>query len=105
MDETSLKVGIIAGIVATTIGLILFAGGISGEMVDNIIMFITNLFTVISSFVLLILISDKCGPGRGGALVAVIIGITSWTWTTRSVRSQVISLKQRSCEFVKIIRP
>ena len=95
--KTSLKVGIIAGIVATTIGLILgLLAGYLGGMVDNIIMFITNLFTVIPSFVLLILISYSVDQkARGVGLVAVIIGITSWTWTTRSVRSQVISLRNR----------
>ena len=95
--KTSLKVGIIAGIVATTIGLILgLLTGYLGGMVDNIIMFITNLFTVIPSFVLLILISYSVDQkARGVGLVAVIIGITSWTWTTRSVRSQVISLRNR----------
>ena len=28
-------------------------------------------------------------------MVALIIGLTSWPWTTRSVRSQVISLRNR----------
>ena len=28
-------------------------------------------------------------------MVALVIGITSWPWTTRSVRSQVISLRNR----------
>jgi ABC-type dipeptide/oligopeptide/nickel transport system permease subunit len=59
-------------------------------------MFITNLFTVIPSFVLLILISYSIGQDkRGASTVAIVIGITSWVWTTRSVRSQVISLRNR----------
>ena len=32
---------------------------------------------------------------RGPTTVAVVIGLTSWTWTARSVRSQVISLRNR----------
>lgn len=94
---TSLKIGLIAGIVATGIGLIfgLFAGFVGG-IVDDLIMFITNLFTVIPSFIILILISYSVGQQvRGVGIVAVIIGLTSWPWTTRSVRSQVISLRNR----------
>ncbi|NBJ92756.1 ABC transporter permease [Parablautia muri] len=95
--KTSLRVGLIAGVVATLIGLFLgLLSGYLGGMVDNIITFITNLFTVIPSFILLILISYSVGQAaRGVNLVATIIGLTSWTWTTRSVRSQVISLRNR----------
>jgi len=95
--KTSLRVGLIAGVVATIVGLFLgLVSGYVGGVVDDLIMFITNLFTVIPSFVLLILISYSVGQNaRGVNLVAIIIGLTSWTWTTRSVRSQVISLRNR----------
>jgi peptide/nickel transport system permease protein len=59
-------------------------------------MFITNLFTVIPGFVLLILISFSIGQEqRGPITVAVVIGITSWVWTARAVRAQVLSLRNR----------
>ncbi len=95
--KTSLKIGFIAGLIATTIGLSLgLIAGYLGGLIDDLILFITNLFTVIPSFILLILISYSIGKNaRGVMMVAVIIGLTSWTWTTRSVRSQVISLRNR----------
>ena len=75
---TSIVIGLLAGLVAT------------------LIMFFTNIFTVIPGFVLLILISYSIGQEqRGAAVVALVIGLTSWTWTCRSVRSQVISLRNR----------
>ncbi len=95
--RTSLQIGLIAGVIATMIGLCLgLLAGYLGGIVDDIIMFITNLFTVIPSFIILILISYSVGQSaRGVTMVAAIIGFTSWTWTTRSVRSQVISLRNR----------
>ena len=95
--KTSILIGLLAGSVATFIGLTLglFAGFLGG-IVDDIIMFITNIFTVIPSFILLILISYSISQdARGATTVAVVIGATSWVWTTRSVRSQVISLRNR----------
>lgn len=94
---TSVVIGLIAGTVATFIGLLLgLLSGYLGGFVDDVIMFLTNIFTVIPSFVLLILISYSIGQDqRGAAVVALVIGLTSWTWTTRSVRSQVISLRNR----------
>lgn len=93
----SLQVGFVAGIIATTIGLILgLVSGYVGGFVDDVLMFITNLFIVIPSFVLLILISFSIGQEQRGAVtVAVVIGFTSWVWTARAVRSQVISLRNR----------
>lgn len=94
---TSLKIGLIAGTIATLIGLFLgLLAGYVGGVLDDFIMFITNIFTVIPSFILLVLISFSVGQSaRGVMLTAVIIGITSWPWTTRSVRSQVMSLRNR----------
>ena len=93
----SLRIGFVAGTIATLIGLTLgLLAGYVGGFVDDIIMFITNLFTVIPSFVLLILISFSLGQEQRGAFtIAVVIGFTSWVWTTRAVRAQVISLRNR----------
>ena len=93
----SLRIGIVAGLIATFIGLVLgLVSGYIGGLVDDVIMFITNLFIVIPSFVLLILISFSIGQEQRGAFtIAVVIGFTSWVWTARAVRSQVISLRNR----------
>jgi peptide/nickel transport system permease protein len=94
---TSLKLGFVAGTLATLIGLTLgLLAGYLGGLVDDIIMFFTNLFTVIPSIVLLILISFSIGQDKRGIFtIAVVIGLTSWYWTTRAVRAQVISLRNR----------
>lgn len=94
---TSLLIGLVAGTIATLIGLTLgLLAGYIGGILDDMIMFLTNLFTVIPSIVLLVLISYSIGQEQRGAVtVAVVIGFTSWVWTTRAVRAQVISLRNR----------
>jgi peptide/nickel transport system permease protein len=95
--RVSLEIGFVAGTVATLIGLTLgLLAGYVGGTVDDIIMFFTNIFIVIPSFVLLILISFSIGQEkRGPTTIAVVIGFTSWYWLTRAVRAQVISLRNR----------
>ena len=95
--RTSLQIGLIAGVIATSIGLVLgLLAGYIGGFVDDTIMFICNLLTVIPTFVLLILVSFSLGQGaRSATMVAILIGLTAWVWTTRSVRSQVMSLRNR----------
>ena len=93
----SLLIGLIAGSIATLLGLLVgLLAGYVGGVLDDVLMFIANIFTVIPGFVLLILIYSALGAeSRGITTCAVIIGITSWVWTARSVRSQVISLRNR----------
>jgi len=93
----SLQIGLVAGTVATLIGLTLgLLGGYIGGLADDLIMFITNLFTVIPPLVLLILISFSIGQDKRGAVtIAVVIGFTAWPWTARAVRAQVTSLRNR----------
>ncbi len=93
----SLIIGLIAGTIATLLGLTVgLLAGYVGGVVDDILMFIANIFTVIPGFVLLILIYYSVGTeARGVTTCAIVIGVTSWVWTARSVRSQVISLRNR----------
>ena len=67
-----------------------------GGIVDDVVMFFTNLLTVIPTIVILILISYSIGQEkRGPVVIAVVIGFTAWVWTARAVRAQVFSLRNR----------
>jgi peptide/nickel transport system permease protein len=92
----SLRIGLsrdCRNLIGLTLGLL---AGYVGGFIDDIIMFITNLFTVIPTFVMLILISFSIGQEQRGAFtIAVVIGFTSWVWTARAVRAQVVSLRNR----------
>ncbi len=93
----SLMIGLLAGSVATLLGLLvgLLAGYVGGKL-DDILTFIMNIFTVIPGFVLMIIIYNTVNKDqRGIVMCGLIIGFTSWVWTARSVRSQVISLRNR----------
>lgn len=93
--RTSLKVGLIAGVCATVIGLVIgLAAGYIGGLIDNLLTAVTNIFIVIPSFIILILISVSINS-RSSLVTAVIIGITSWPWTARAVRAQTTSLRNR----------
>lgn len=93
--QTSLYVGIVGGVTATLIGLIigLFAGYVGGQL-DNFLSSISNMFIVIPSFIILILISMSLST-RSSTTTAVIIGLTGWPWTARAVRAQTSSLRMR----------
>jgi peptide/nickel transport system permease protein len=93
--RTSLMVGLLAGLVATTIGLTIgLCAGYIGGLVDNLLTTLTNMFIVIPSFIILILVSVSINS-RSAVITALIIGFTSWPWTARAVRAQTTSLRNR----------
>ena len=94
--RSSLYVGFLAGIVATVVGtLIGVYGGYKGGLLDDLLTAFTNLFLVIPQLILLILLSASLQEGRSRTLIALIIGLTGWTWSARAVRAQASSLRSR----------
>jgi peptide/nickel transport system permease protein len=93
--RSSLFVGVAAGIFATLLGTFIgIVGGYKGGVIDNALTLITNLFMVIPSILVLILIANSIDK-RSMLLVAFIIGATTWPWTARAVSAQTSSLKNR----------
>jgi peptide/nickel transport system permease protein len=93
--KSSLYVGFMAGVMATLIGVSLgLAAGYIGGYTDDSLTAVNNLFIVIPQLIWLILISNSLKT-RSLTIVGIVIGMTSWTWTGRSVRAQATSLRHR----------
>jgi peptide/nickel transport system permease protein len=95
--RVSLLVGLLATGIAIIIGTILgVLSAYSGGWVDNVLMRFTDIMMTFPFFLLLVLIVFIFGPSL--ALIVLAIGLTSWTGTTRLIRSEALSLRTR--EFV-----
>jgi peptide/nickel transport system permease protein len=100
--RNSLMIGAIAGGFATLLAILL--GGIGtykGGLVDETSNAFTNVIMVFPMLPLLILLAAIL-ENRSMTLVAVLIGGFSWPWAARSIRSQVLTLKER--EFIDVAR-
>jgi peptide/nickel transport system permease protein len=98
----SIRIGVLAGIVATLLGVIIGAvAGYRGGLTDETLMSITNIMLVIPTLALLIVIAAFLKI-RNDLFLAFVIGVTSWPWTARSIRSQTLSLRSR--EFIDLPR-
>lgn len=94
--RSSLHVGFLGGGVATLLGTSIgIYGGYKGGLLDDVLTAVTNLFLVIPSLIVLILLSSSLEQGRSLSLIALIIGCTTWTWSARAVRAQSASLRSR----------
>jgi peptide/nickel transport system permease protein len=93
--RTSLVIGLVAGSLATAIGVLIgTASGYRGGFVDNILMAFTNIVLTVPAIVLVVLISVSL-PTRSNLTLAFVIAIVSWPWTARAVRAQTSSIRTR----------
>ncbi|MCW2965639.1 MAG: binding-protein-dependent transport system inner rane component [Actinomycetia bacterium] len=82
---------VIATALATTLGIL---GAYSGGIVDEVVNFLTNVFLVIPTIPLLIVISGYL-KARGMMTMILVLGLTLWAFEARILRGQALTLKNR----------
>lgn len=93
--QTSLQVALISALISGSLGVII--GGLSGYLggkVDTVISELINIFLMIPSFFLILIIIALFGNSI--ANVMIVIGITSWPSNAKLMRAQALSLRERT---------
>ena len=95
--QKSIIIGVVVGLVATVIGAIIGAlAGYFRGWVDEALMRITDLFIVIPLLVLAAVLGQIAGRGSSSIiLLAVALGLVTWTGLARLVRGEILSLRER----------
>ena len=97
----SLAIGFVATAISVTLGTLLGAvAGYFGGKVDSAIMRFTDLVLAFPRLILLIMIVALFNPSI--TVIIVVLGLTQWPNTTRIVRGDVLSLRER--EFIQAAR-
>jgi peptide/nickel transport system permease protein len=104
----SMIIGLLATIVTIVLGtLVGIVSGYFGGWIDALLMRITDLFLVLPTFVLALILApiildivgseaEVFGIRVTLIVIVVVIGVTSWASTARVIRSQVLSVKERA---------
>lgn len=100
--RVSLVVGLGAAVVATAIAVTVgvLAGYARGALEESL-GFVTNLFLVIPTLPLMIVMAAYL-PTRGTGTILFVVAITGWAWGARVMRSQAATLRNR--DFVAAAR-
>jgi peptide/nickel transport system permease protein len=94
-SRVSLLVGFLSAALATVIGMVVgIAGGYIAGMADEVLSVVTNIFLVIPTLPLVIVISGFL-PNRGALGVTLVIAVTGWAWGARVQRAQTLSIRRR----------
>jgi peptide/nickel transport system permease protein len=93
--RTSLVLGALAAVIAMTLATVLgILAAYAGGWVDDAINFLTNVFLVIPTIPLLVVISAYL-QNRGMVTMILVLGLTLWAFEARILRGQALSLRNR----------
>ncbi len=101
--QNSLIIGVIVAFFATIIGV--FAGlaaGFKGGFADRVITLLADVFIVVPSLPILILMSSLLQGRASLILISIILIFFNWPWPARQMRSIALSLRER--QFVNTAR-
>lgn len=91
----SLLIAIVAGLLATALSVLIgVTAGYVGGLVDNVLSLFTDIFLVIPTFPLIIVIAAYTKNAGDWVLIAVLVA-TGWSYGARQLRVQTQSLRNR----------
>ncbi len=91
----SLTVGVLVGLVATAVSILIgVVGAYAGGRYDESLSLFSNVFLVLPGLPLVILLTEYM-RSHGALAVAGIIAVTSWAGAARVLRAQTLSVRNR----------
>ena len=95
--RNSLLLGIVCAVVSRIIAIFMgLTAGYRGGTVDRLLMSINDSFVVMPVLPILILLSFLLRGQMSLWSLGILLGLFGWPWDARLIRSQVLSLKERS---------
>jgi peptide/nickel transport system permease protein len=95
--RNSLIMGVITAVISRVIAIIIgLTAGYQGGWIDRVLMSINDSFVILPLLPILILLGFLLRDKMNLFLLGVILGFFGWPYDARLIRSQVLSLKERS---------
>lgn len=97
----TIRIGLLAGIIGLVIGTILgFTSAYYGGRYDTLVRWTVDVLLTVPGLLILIIIATVIsGLGDGGGItlnqMAIIIALLAWMGPTRTIRAQVLSMRER----------
>jgi peptide/nickel transport system permease protein len=99
----TLRIGLLAGFLGLAIGTILgFVSAYYGGVIDAVVRGIVDIGLTVPGLLVLIIVAISFRSGMTVDQMALTVAALSWVWPTRTIRSQVLSMRERA--YVQVAR-
>ena len=93
----TLQVGLMAGAIGLGVGILLgFVGGYYGGIMDNLFKGAADVLITVPVLALLVVIAVSMPGTVTINMQALVIAGLSWMWPTRTIRAQVLTMRERA---------
>ena len=99
----TLRIGLLAGAIGLGIGILFgFMAGYFGGIVDNLLKGAADVLLTVPGLLFLVVLATTIRGAISVNMMALVVASLSWMWPTRTIRAQVLTLRER--DFVKLAR-
>jgi peptide/nickel transport system permease protein len=93
----TLRMGLLAGFLGVAVGTILaFAGAYFGGLLDAVVRGIVDIGLTIPTFLVLIIVAISIHSAMTVDQMALVIAVLAWLWPTRTIRAQVLTMREHA---------
>jgi peptide/nickel transport system permease protein len=93
----TLFIGLAAGLLGVAIGTILaFAGAYYGGWLDALVRGLVDVGLTIPTFLVLIIVAISIHSAMTVPQMALVVAALGWLWPTRTIRAQVLTMRERA---------
>ena len=90
------QIGLQAGAIGLGIGIVLgFVSGYAGGIVDTLIRSAADIMLTVPGLLVLIIIAASVRGLVSIQIISLVVASLAWMWPTRTIRAQVLSLRER----------
>jgi peptide/nickel transport system permease protein len=93
----TVRMGLLAGFLGVAIGTVLaFAGAYYGGWLDGLVRGVVDVGLTIPTFLVLIIVAISIHSAMTIEQMALVIAALAWLWPTRTIRAQVLTMRERA---------
>jgi peptide/nickel transport system permease protein len=99
----TLSIGLLAGLIGLSVGIAFgFVAGYYGGPADIVLRGAADVFLTVPGLLILVVIASSTKGAVNVQTEALVVSALAWMWPTRTIRSQVLSMRERG--YIQVAR-
>ena len=99
----TMRVGLLAGVIGLGVGILFgFISGYYGGWIDNLLRGAADVFLTVPGLMILVVIASTLRGAVDVNTQALVVSTLAWMWPTRTIRSQVLTMRERT--YIQVAR-